>query len=238
MNCDRKINILKRTPEGGMTMVEMIVALLISTLVIFGVVNIYRFANNNWNDGMRLERLQQQTQDTMGFLERDVKQAELTTYYTGTTTQLLAPITTYTYNSGYEVAIVENVGTYGAPITSEAWYWLTTNQSGQLCRSITTYNPSNATTPPASGPGWTTLLTGVTCTTFPFSVSTFDLTSDLTALTSDTCSNQSLTIATLNIQEPYKVPSVPTTYIVQPITTLTMRSNAQIQDYQLQGGQL
>jgi hypothetical protein len=34
------------------------------------------------------------------------------------------------------------------------------------------------------------------------------------------------------------VSSVPTTYIVQPITTLTMNSNAQIQDYQLQGGNL
>jgi prepilin-type N-terminal cleavage/methylation domain-containing protein len=233
MKRDQKINILKRTRDRGMTMVEMMVALLISSLVIFGVVTIYRFANNNWNDGMRLERMQQQTQDTMGYLERDVKQAVLTT---GSGSVLQPPMITTSNASGvpsYGVIIVENVGTYGLPVTSQVWYQLTTNINGMLRRGVASYGGTLI-----SPTTWTTLLTGVTCTTFPFSVSTFDLTTDLTALTSDTCSNQSLTIATLNIQEPYKVPSVPTTYIVQPITTLTMRSNAQIQDYQLQGGQL
>jgi hypothetical protein len=143
-----------------------------------------------------------------------------------------------TTSNQYGVIIIENVGTSGIPFTTldQVWYQLTTNTNGTLSRGVASY--SSGTLVSSASLSWTTLLTGVTCATPPFSVSTFDLTTDLTALAPENTSSQSLTIATLNIQEKYNVSSVPTTYIVQPITTLTMNSNAQIQDYQLQGGNL
>lgn len=230
MKFGKEYSILKRTPERGMTMVEMVVALLISSLVILGVVSIYRFANKDWNDASRLEHLQQQTQDAMGWLERDVKQAVLTT---GAGSVLQAPMVTTMINGNYGVIIIENVGTSGLPVISQAWYQLTTNINGALQRGVASY--SGTLNHPTS---WTTLLTGVTCSTLypPFSVSTFDLTSDLTSLASDTTTKQSLTITSLNIQAPNNVPNSLTTYITQLNTTLTMQSNAQVQDYQLQGG--
>jgi hypothetical protein len=95
------------------------------------------------------------------------------------------------------------------------YYNLTTWQNGMLQRRLATLN-SDGSFPTTYQ--LTTLLSGVTCTQPPFTVSNFDPT---------TYTHQSLTIATLTVQEPHAVePGTNPDGLVEPITTFAMQGNA------------
>jgi prepilin-type N-terminal cleavage/methylation domain-containing protein len=222
---------LKRSLERGMTMVEMMVALLISSLVIFGIVNIYRFANNDWTDATRVEKLQHDTQTAMGFLQRDVQEAAVTTQIGATTFQAPISIT----SNGYGVIIVDNIGTSGAFQYEQVNYQLTTN--GQLQRSCIPY--SYSLSDPSLTTLWTTLCSYITVATAPFSVSTFNVNSlstyDITSVA--TYTHPSLTIGTLTIQEPNSVRTPTMSGAIATLqTTFTMRGDANAQITSLQEG--
>jgi competence protein ComGC len=219
-----------------MTLLEMMVALLISSLVILGVVNIYRFATNNWNDGMRVEQLQQQTQYAMSQLERDVRQAVVTTVLVAGVTTDQAPISTTDNGqgtTGYGVIIIENISTVGIATLDQVNYRLITTKGVlQLQRShVGTYNAGDLVPLSSNGLVWSPVMNDgyyvtTLSTTPPFTVSAFDIT---------TYVNQDLAIA-LMAQTPKNAPNTLTTYMVPLISTWTVRGNGQVQ-YQAEGGQ-
>jgi competence protein ComGC len=216
-----------------MTMIEMVVALLISTLVILGVVNIYRFANKDWNDGMRVERLQQQTQYAMGLLEGDVRQATVTTMLAAGVTTFQVPMTTTDNGvgaSGYGVIIIENVSTLGIATLDQVNYRLITSSGTlQLQRSDVGTYVAGVLTPLSSGSlTWKPVMVGLATLSMtpPFIVSTLDIT---------TYTHQSLSI-NLMAQAANNVQNTLNAYAMPLITTLTMRGNAQVQ-YQTEENQ-
>jgi prepilin-type N-terminal cleavage/methylation domain-containing protein len=213
-------DIIKRARERGMTLVEMMVALLISSLVIFGVVTVYRFAYNNWTDGMMVERLQSETQSAMNDLEKDVKQAVVTTNQEPMiTTDNGNPVTT-----GYGVIIIDNIGTSGLATYEQVDYRLTSG--GQLQRfDVGTYGGIINPLFPLNK--LTTLLTSVSCASAPFTVTTQD------PVTLTTLIHPSLTIATLTVQQPNVVRTTNMSgAVIHLITTLTMGGNVLIQEGQ------
>jgi prepilin-type N-terminal cleavage/methylation domain-containing protein len=223
----------KRRRDSGMTMPEMMVALLISSLMILGVVNIYRYAYKDWNDGMRVERLQQQTQYAMSLLEGDVRKAAVTTVQlaSGTTTYQTPMMTTNNGAGigGYGVIIIEDASTLGIAALDQVNYQLiTSNGMLQLQRSDVGTYTAGALVPLSGGLQWKPVISGITTisATLPFTVSTFNLT---------TYVHQDLSVA-LMAQAPNNAPNLLSTYAVPLITTLTMGGNAQIQ-YQVEDGQ-
>jgi Tfp pilus assembly protein PilW len=201
--------------ESGMTLVEIMVALFISLIVIYGVIGLYRFSNNSYTDSMTTEQAQHQAQNAMGFLERDVKQA--------TSTGAQTPLVVQNGGNGV-VIITNNQGT-----TVQAWYrfiaWPNPYSSAlmELQRGVTTYSGSLQT--PTS---FTTLMTAVTTTTTPFTVATTynDPVTGMTILP-----HPSVSIATLTVQIPSK--SRPVTLsgaVVQLSTTLTMQGDVLLQE--------
>ena len=202
-----------------MTMLEMMVALLISSLVILGVVNIYR-------DGMRVEQLQQQTQYAMSQLERDVRQAVVTTVLEAGVTTDQAPISTTDNGqgtTGYGVIIIENISTVGIATLDQVNYRLITTKGVlQLQRShVGTYNAGDLVPLSSNGLVWSPVMNdGYYVTTLS---------------TTPTYINQDLAIA-LMAQTPKNSPNTLTTYMVPLISTWTVRGNGQVQ-YQAEGGQ-
>jgi Tfp pilus assembly protein PilW len=208
-----------------MTLVEMMVALLISLIVIYGVIGLYRFSNNSYTDSIAAEQAQHQAQDAMGFLERDVKQAVVITTSTGA---YQTPLVVQNGGNGV-VIITNNQGT-----TVQVWYqfiaWPNpySNTLMQLQRGVTAYSGSLQT--PTS---FQTLMTGITTTTTPFTVATTyndPITNDpVTGVT--ILSHPSVSIATLTVQIPST--SRPVTLsgaVVQLSTTLTMQGDVLLQE--------
>jgi type II secretory pathway component PulJ len=225
MNSGRTWNILKQIRADGMTMVEMMVALLISTLVIFGMVNVYRLANQDWSDAYRLELLQHQTQDALGFLQNDVELA----VSTGVATEPLIATCSTLGLSGYGVIIIEEnppqpldqVDYQLTPLQYNSqlatWMW-------QLQRlDCTTYDPKG---PPPGLPqagNWQTLLKGITVTTTPFTVTTMTNYGTPTPLY-----HPSLTIGTETVWALNEPGLLPATEGFNP--TFTMRGDVLLQE--------
>ncbi len=94
--------------ERGMTVLEMLVAMIIFSLVIFTACRVYGFAYRDWADGMIAEQLQHQVQETMTVMETDVKQAQYTT--TAVTSYPNAiNVATSGANAGREVVLYETI---------------------------------------------------------------------------------------------------------------------------------
>jgi len=138
----------RKTSEKGMTLVELLAAMLIFSLMIYALCNIYGFAYQNWTDGMISEQLQRQTQDAMNIMERDVKQAQFNT----TVTTYQQPIATISNN---EIVINENAGT--DPQLEQVHFQL---QNMVLRRGVVQANPDGSYDNEPSI--WTTVLPSAT----------------------------------------------------------------------------
>lgn len=131
--------------ERGMTLIEIVVAMCIFSVIILAVCRIYSFAYNNWIDGIQEEQIQQQMDRVMGFMERDIKQAFINP-------QSIPPNQAVSViNSGSEVVIYQNVGN---GILDQVHYRL----SGNALQRGVAPDPGNGTiNNPAQ---WQTLLNG------------------------------------------------------------------------------
>ena len=96
--------------ERGMTVLEMLVAMIIFSLIIFAACRVYGFAYRDWADGIIAEQLQNQAQDAMSVMETDVKQAQYTTMAVATYPNAINVATSGT-NAGREVVLYEMITT-------------------------------------------------------------------------------------------------------------------------------
>jgi type II secretory pathway component PulJ len=145
----------RKTGESGMTLVEFLASMVILLLVVYALCNLYGFAYRDWTDGMISEQLQRQTQDAMGFMERDVKQSQ---YNFSTYATYQQPIATYVdANRVEEVVINENTDT--DPQLEEVHFRL---QNAAMQRVIVQPNANGSYNDPATWvTSWTTILPGI-----------------------------------------------------------------------------
>jgi prepilin-type N-terminal cleavage/methylation domain-containing protein len=169
-------NVILTRAERGMTVLEMLVAMIIFSLVIFAACRVYGFAYRDWADGIIAEQLQYQVQDAMIVMETDVKQAQYTTIAVATYPNAINVTT-----SGRDVVLYEMIPTISTLYPTQVHLqFLLQNLAlrrgvvapviqGNGVATFTTYTPAT----------WTTLLpmrgatvSGVTTVTTVFTIGT------------------------------------------------------------------
>ncbi|MGD0152176.1 MAG: prepilin-type N-terminal cleavage/methylation domain-containing protein [Thermacetogeniaceae bacterium] len=163
MNSDGTAAITERACQQGMTLLEMLVAMAILSMIIYTVCHLYGFAYRSWADGMIAEQLQRQAQTAMNTMETDIKQAQYYSLASNTSYAKAINVTTTGANAGYEVIFYEIIAASdSAPVQVHfRLQQLALQNYYALQRGIVQPNASGVftTSTPAQ---WTTLLNNVT----------------------------------------------------------------------------
>jgi prepilin-type N-terminal cleavage/methylation domain-containing protein len=189
--------------ERGMTLVELCVAMCIFAIAVAGLYQISTFAYRFWTNGIQEEQIEHQMDLVMGFMDRDIKQAQY-----NAATKSYYSIYNVNGGQGNEVEIYEDV--YNNGVLDAVFYWLDVN-TNTLKRSVVA--PVNGAYPAPTQ--WQTLLTGV-CSAPPlFS-------------TQGTISNGHPNLS-IGVELTVQNPVVPTSPLVLS-TTYSIRGNTGLQE--------
>jgi prepilin-type N-terminal cleavage/methylation domain-containing protein len=213
-----------KSGQGGMTLLEMIVAMLIFTLIIYAVCNVFGFAYRDWADGMIAEQLQQQAQYAMVTMETDVRQAR----YTNTA------VTTYpnainVATGGKEAVLYEIIPSISTLYPAQVHFLLQLQAQTKLwelergvvspqVKAVGTFKTDVPTT-------WTTLLYPTTLATGVNTAFTIGAASP---------DHPTLNVSTMILSEASRSSKMNISIVFEP--TFEMRGNISLQDNNVVGG--
>ncbi len=116
--------------QHGMTLVEILIALLLGAFLIGGVLEIFSSSKQTSKMQENLSRIQENARFAMNSITRDVRQAG----YRECLTAALTPIsgTNGAGNAQDSITLEQSTGACGAPVTANTRYTIQTGASGRL----------------------------------------------------------------------------------------------------------